>query len=79
MRSESLPKGLNDYQIKMMFITPTMILLVLMNIFPLLWLKRLDSLRRRGFLASPLSSTNNEKAWPAVLSRLRTTRRVASG
>jgi len=36
MRSEGLPKGLNDYQIKMMFITPTMILLVLMNIFPLL-------------------------------------------
>ena len=37
MRSAGLPKGLNDYQIKIMFITPTMILLVLMNIFPLLW------------------------------------------
>ena len=30
-------RGLNDYQIKMMFIMPTMILLILMNIFPLLW------------------------------------------
>ena len=29
--------GLSDYQIKMVFIMPTMILLILMNIFPLLW------------------------------------------
>ena len=27
-------RGLSDYQIKMMFIMPTMILLILMNIFP---------------------------------------------
>ena len=29
--------GLSDYQIKIVFIMPTMILLILMNIFPLLW------------------------------------------
>lgn len=29
--------GLSDYQIKIAFIMPTMILLILMNIFPLLW------------------------------------------
>lgn len=29
--------GLSDYQVKMVFIMPTMILLILMNIFPLLW------------------------------------------
>jgi len=31
------PRGLRDYQLKMMFIMPTLILLVVMNIFPLLW------------------------------------------
>jgi len=31
------PRGLRDYQLKMLFIIPTLILLVLMNIFPLLW------------------------------------------
>jgi multiple sugar transport system permease protein len=29
--------GMQDYRLKMMFIVPTMILLVVMNIFPLLW------------------------------------------
>lgn len=31
------PHGLRDYQLKMLFIMPTLILLVVMNIFPLLW------------------------------------------
>ena len=31
------PRGLRDFQIKMLFIMPTLILLVVMNIFPLLW------------------------------------------
>lgn len=30
-------RGLSDYQIKIAFIMPTMILLIVMNIFPLLW------------------------------------------
>jgi len=30
-------RGLSDYQIKMMFIIPTIFLLIFMNIFPLLW------------------------------------------
>ena len=30
-------RGLKDYQLKMMFIIPTMLLLIVMNIFPLLW------------------------------------------
>jgi multiple sugar transport system permease protein len=30
-------RGMQDYRLKMMFIIPTMILLVVMNIFPLLW------------------------------------------
>lgn len=29
--------GMQDYRLKMMFIVPTMILLIVMNIFPLLW------------------------------------------
>lgn len=39
MRGEATykPRGLRDYQLKMMFIMPTLILLVVMNIFPLLW------------------------------------------
>lgn len=37
MPSTRFSRGLSDYQIKMMFIMPTMILLILMNIFPLLW------------------------------------------
>ena len=37
MHSTRVSRGLSDYQIKMMFIMPTMILLILMNIFPLLW------------------------------------------
>lgn len=31
------PRGLTDYQLKMLFIMPVMILLIVMNIFPLLW------------------------------------------
>ena len=31
------PRGLRDYQLKMLFIMPTLILLVVMNIFPLFW------------------------------------------
>ena len=30
-------KGLSDYQIKMLFILPTIILLIMMNVFPLIW------------------------------------------
>ena len=30
-------RGMSDYQLKMAFIMPTMVLLILMNIFPLLW------------------------------------------
>lgn len=30
-------KGLSDYQLKMLFIIPTLVLLIMMNIFPLLW------------------------------------------
>lgn len=39
MRSKVIYKshGLKDYQLKMMFIMPTMALLIVMNIFPLLW------------------------------------------
>ena len=37
MRSARFSRGFSDYQIKMAFIMPTMILLILMNIFPLLW------------------------------------------
>ncbi len=39
MRSKAIYKshGLKDYQLKMMFIMPTMALLIVMNIFPLLW------------------------------------------
>ena len=39
MRSGAIYKshGLKDYQLKMMFIMPTMALLIVMNIFPLLW------------------------------------------
>jgi len=31
------PRGLSDYQLKMLFIMPVLILLIVMNIFPLLW------------------------------------------
>lgn len=31
------PRGLRDYQLKMLFIMPTLVLLIVMNIFPLLW------------------------------------------
>jgi len=31
------PRGLRDYELKMMFIVPTLVLLIAMNIFPLLW------------------------------------------
>ena len=39
MRNEAAykPRGLSDYQLKMLFIVPTLALLVAMNIFPLLW------------------------------------------
>ena len=37
MQSTRFSGGLSDHQIKMVFIMPTMILLILMNIFPLLW------------------------------------------
>ena len=37
MQSTRFSRGLSDRQIKMAFIMPTMILLILMNIFPLLW------------------------------------------
>ena len=37
MRSARFSRGFSDYQVKMAFIMPTMILLILMNIFPLLW------------------------------------------
>lgn len=37
MQSTRFSRGLSDHQIKMVFIMPTMILLILMNIFPLLW------------------------------------------
>lgn len=39
MRGEAIykPRALKDYQLKMIFIMPTMILLIVMNIFPLLW------------------------------------------
>jgi len=39
LRSGAIYKshGLKDYQLKMMFIIPTMALLIVMNIFPLLW------------------------------------------
>ena len=37
MQNARFSRGLNDYQIKIAFIMPTMILLILMNIFPLLW------------------------------------------
>lgn len=30
-------RGLSDYQVKMLFLLPTMVLLIAMNIFPLLW------------------------------------------
>jgi len=30
-------KGLSDYHVKMLFLLPTMVLLIAMNIFPLLW------------------------------------------
>ena len=37
MKEKRAPRGLSDYQIKMAFIMPTMALLIVMNIFPLLW------------------------------------------
>ena len=39
MRGEAIYKtrGLRDYELKMLFIIPTLVLLVVMNIFPLLW------------------------------------------
>ena len=37
MQSTRFSRGLSDYQVKMAFIMPTMVLLILMNIFPLLW------------------------------------------
>ncbi|MFB3040177.1 MAG: carbohydrate ABC transporter permease [Candidatus Poribacteria bacterium] len=37
MQSTRFSRGLSDHQIKIAFIMPTMILLILMNIFPLLW------------------------------------------
>ena len=37
MQSARFSRGFSDYQIKMAFIIPTMVLLIVMNIFPLLW------------------------------------------
>lgn len=37
MQTNRFSNGMSDYQLKMAFIMPTMILLILMNIFPLLW------------------------------------------
>ena len=37
MQTDRFSRGMSDYQLKMAFIMPTMILLILMNIFPLLW------------------------------------------
>ena len=37
MQTNRFTRGMSDYQLKMAFIMPTMILLILMNIFPLLW------------------------------------------
>lgn len=37
MQTNRFSRGMSDYQLKMAFIMPTMILLILMNIFPLLW------------------------------------------
>ena len=37
MQINRFSRGMSDYQLKMAFIMPTMILLILMNIFPLLW------------------------------------------
>lgn len=37
MQRDRFSRGMNDYQLKMAFIMPTMALLILMNVFPLLW------------------------------------------
>ena len=37
MKFNRFTHGMSDYQLKMAFIMPTMVLLILMNIFPLLW------------------------------------------
>ncbi|MCY4402615.1 MAG: sugar ABC transporter permease [Candidatus Poribacteria bacterium] len=37
MQTNRFSNGMSDYQLKMAFIMPTMILLIVMNIFPLLW------------------------------------------
>ena len=37
MQSTRQARGLSDYQIKMLFIIPTLALLIAMNIFPLLY------------------------------------------
>lgn len=37
MKFNRFSHGMSDYQLKMAFIMPTMVLLILMNIFPLLW------------------------------------------
>ena len=46
-------RGMSDYQLKMAFIMPTMILLILMNIFPLLWSLYLSFHRYKASMPTP--------------------------
>jgi multiple sugar transport system permease protein len=51
------PRGLRDYELKMMFIVPTLILLIAMNIFPLLWSLGLSFYRYSAIENSILKSS----------------------
>ena len=68
MQKIRLARGLSDYQIKMAFIMPTMILLILMNIFPLLWSLYLSFHRYKASLPTRLPKFIGVRNYEQLLS-----------
>lgn len=68
MQKFRFARGLSNYQIKMAFIMPTMILLILMNIFPLLWSLYLSFHRYKASLPNRLPKFIGVRNYAQLLS-----------
>ena len=68
MKSSRFSRGFSDYQIKMVFIMPTMILLIVMNIFPLLWSLYLSFHRYRASMPNRLPKFIGVRNYAQLLS-----------
>ena len=68
MQATRFSRGLSDYQIKMAFIMPTLILLILMNIFPLLWSLYLSFHRYKASMPNRLPKFIGVRNYTGLLS-----------